>query len=69
MSRILNEGKIARASFCSIEIEGEKCADKVKENSGGDVRGVRIDKSEKPSGLCISCDGEAKHIVYIARSY
>ena len=60
---------MARALFCSINIEGKKCADRIKEKSGGEVRGVRTDKNELPTGSCIACNGEAKHIVYIARSY
>src|SRR3989338_1193507 len=60
------------APFCSMEHEGEKCADKLKaETQGGDVLGVKFENAEAPKKgqKCIICGKEAKHIVYIAKSY
>ena len=60
------------APFCSMEHEGGKCADKLKaETNGGDVLGVKFENPETPKKgqKCIICGKEAKHIVYIAKSY
>lgn len=61
----LRERRIARMNWCgSIE-----CAEKLKEVVGGEVRGERYDVAEKPLGPCAVCRGEAKSVVYVARSY
>ncbi len=61
-----------KAPFCSVEEDGEKCADKLKaETEGGYVCGTLYPKKEKPrSGQkCIVCNKKANHTVYIAKSY
>ena len=59
-----------RVPFCSVEKDGEKCADKLKELTDGvNVCGTLYPKEEKASGNCIMCDKKAKHIVYTAKSY
>ncbi len=60
---------IARANFCSAENDGVTCAEVIEKESGGKVRGTRIDVDEKPSGKCIVCGKPAKEIVYIAKEY
>ncbi|MCX6772938.1 MAG: His/Gly/Thr/Pro-type tRNA ligase C-terminal domain-containing protein [Candidatus Micrarchaeota archaeon] len=65
----LEKGKLVATPFCSMEMDGEKCAESVKEKTGGNVRGTRFDKSEKPHGNCIVCGKTATAIVYIARQY
>lgn len=64
-------GKIVRCGFCSIEMDGEKCADKIKDACGAEVRGTNEEKSEKVGkGVkCIVCGKDAKHVVYVARDY
>lgn len=70
VKKILKNKGIARANWCSIEIDGELCADKLQEDtSGGKVRGILSDKTEKAQGNCIICKKPAKAIVYIAKSY
>jgi prolyl-tRNA synthetase len=54
-----------RANWCG----DEDCADKVKEETGADIRGSRYDIDEKPDGKCIVCGEEAKEVVYIAPAY
>lgn len=59
-----------KAPFCSIDSDGEKCADILKEKTnGGKVSGVKFINPEKPEGKCIICSKKAKHVVYIAKSY
>jgi prolyl-tRNA synthetase len=65
----LDKGKIARIPFCTTEMEGKSCADVIKERTGGETRGTRIDLDEKPTGVCTICGKPATEIVYIARSY
>jgi len=58
--------KIARVNWC----ESEECADKIKEEAGGgEIRGHRYDKQEKPDKPCLICQKPAKRIVYVARAY
>jgi prolyl-tRNA synthetase len=65
----LDKGKIARTPFCTTEMEGKPCAEEIKERTGGETRGIRIDIDEKPTGVCTVCGKPATEIVYIARSY
>ena len=65
----LDKGKIARTPFCTTEMEGQPCADEIKERTGGEVRGTRIDTDEQPAGVCPVCGKMATAVVYIARSY
>jgi len=68
-AKALNSGGIARCNFCSIENEGEKCAETVEKELGARVRGTRVDRKETPTGNCISCGKKAGAVVYIAREY
>jgi prolyl-tRNA synthetase len=59
-----------RVPFCSVDKDGEACADKLKEQTDGvNVCGTLYPKEEKASGNCIVCNKKAKHIVYTAKSY
>ena len=63
--KILDERRIARVEWC-----GETgCADNIKENVGGEIRGERYDVAERPQGTCVACGKPAKTVVYIARAY
>ena len=68
----IENGKVARAGFCSVDKEGEKCAVKIeKEFARTKVRGTKLEK-EKPSGKtskCVICGKKAKEVVYIAQEY
>ncbi len=61
--------KIARAPFCTTEMEGLACAEEIKAQTGGEILGTRIDVDEKPEGVCVVCGRPAQVVVYIARSY
>jgi prolyl-tRNA synthetase len=65
----LDKGKVARIPFCTTEMEGLACAEEIKDRTGGEVRGTRIDVEEKPEGVCTVCGKVATEIVYVARSY
>jgi len=65
----LEDGKIARVNFCSMEMDGEPCADEIKDKLGGEVRGTRLDRKEKPWGPCIVCGRPATAVTYIGRAY
>lgn len=66
----IREGAIAKCNFCSVEKDGEKCADIIKsETDGAEVRGTSFEEKEKPQGKCVVCGKKANHLVYIAKSY
>ena len=68
MKKAIEEGLIARCNFCSVEMDGAKCAEVVEKEVGASVRGTKLEK-EKPSGNCVICGRPAKHVVYVARQY
>jgi prolyl-tRNA synthetase len=65
----MDNGKVARVPFCSIDMDGYPCAEEIEKNTRGEIRGTRVDIDEKPEGLCVACGKVAKEVVYIARSY
>ena len=65
----LDESKIARAPFCTTQLEGQACGDEIKDKTGGEIRGTRIDVEEHTDGVCVVCGKPATEVVYIARSY
>lgn len=69
LKEIIEQGKIARCNFCSIEKSGEGCAGIIEKEVLSSVRGARIDKIEKPTGNCVICNKKANSVVYIAKSY
>jgi prolyl-tRNA synthetase len=59
-----------KRGFCRVNWCGdEACAEKIKDETGADVRGTREDVKEKPDGGCIVCGTKAKEVVYIAPAY
>src|SRR3989344_7593780 len=66
---IMTKRGMVRAPFCSIDFDGQKCADKLQNELSVKVRGTLFNKYEKASGKCIVCGRPAKHIVYVAKSY
>ncbi len=59
-----------RVPFCSDNLDGQECADAIKERFSVDVRGSLYINEEKPRGeKCISCQKEAKIYLYVARQY
>ena len=68
MKKAIESGKIARCGFCSVDMDGAKCADVVEKEVGASVRGTKLEK-EKSSGNCAICGKKAKEVVYIAKQY
>ena len=71
IKRVLNEGKIAKFNFCSLDKEGESCAAYIEKELLADVRGCLGNKIEKPFNdkKCPFCGKLAKFVVYSGRSY
>jgi prolyl-tRNA synthetase len=67
--KAIENGKIVSCGFCSIELDGAKCAEKVEKELGAFVRGKRVDKETTKFEKCLICGKPAKETVYIARSY
>ncbi|MHA2042491.1 MAG: proline--tRNA ligase [Candidatus Thorarchaeota archaeon] len=65
----MDKGKIARIPFCTTEMEGLSCDEEIKDKTGGEIRGTRIDVDEKAEGVCPVCGKVAQDVVYVARSY
>jgi len=79
LQTIINEGKVAIVPYCSIDFDGEECADKLKtDTGGGDVRGKVIEKNNeiftqkdfpKENETCLACGKKATLYVYIGKQY
>lgn len=63
----LKEGGFVRVPFCM----SEKCNDKLKADTGAEVRGTLFGKEDAPEkgAVCAVCGGQAKAVAYVARSY
>jgi prolyl-tRNA synthetase len=69
VKKAINNSKIARVNWCSLEEKGIKCAEIIEKSTGAEVRGILADKNEKPNGKCIVCSKIAEAVVYIGKSY
>jgi prolyl-tRNA synthetase len=69
VKKVVEEGKIARVSFCSTEKDGVSCAEIIEKEINADVRGTLANKNEKVFSKCPFCNREASKVVYIGRSY
>ncbi len=65
----IEQGKIVCCGFCSIDKDGEPCAEIVEKEIGAFVRGKRVDEEKHEFASCIVCGESAKCTVYIAKSY
>lgn len=68
VKEIVESGRIARAGFCSVDEEGEDCAEAMEKGFGGRVRGTRVDL-EETADKCVVCGKSAKEVVYIGKQY
>ena len=70
VKKIVEEGKIARANWCSIDKDGKRCAEILtSETKGAKVRGTIHHKNEEPNEKCIVCGEKANEVVYIGKEY
>ena len=58
-----------KTDYCTLELEGAKCAETVEKTLGARVRGKRMDAEEKPTGNCPFCNKKASIKAYMARQY
>ena len=65
LRRLMEERRIVRVNWCG----SDECAERMKEEVAGEVRGMRWDVEETPTGPCIACGGEATYVVYVSRAY
>ena len=65
----IKNGKIVCCGFCSIDHDGERCAEVVEKEIGGEVRGKRVDEEKHEFATCLICGEPATCTVYIAKSY
>jgi len=63
------KGGFVKVNFCTRDMNGESCADKIKEKFKAEVRGTIHGKNEKASGKCPVCNKKATVVMYIARAY
>ncbi len=71
LGKILSsKGGFVSVPFCSRDMDGEACAEKVKEETDAEVRGTVYDREEAaPGSACIACGREATCTVMVARAY
>lgn len=69
IKKALDNKKIARFSFCSVDEEGAPCAAFIEKGLQARVMGTRADKKERTEGKCIICGKPAKEVVYAGKSY
>ena len=65
----IRNGKIVACGFCSIDMDGYRCAEVVEKEINGFVRGKRVDEEKHEFATCIICGKPAGCTVYIAKSY
>jgi prolyl-tRNA synthetase len=67
---IVGQG-IARANFCGVDEQSASCAEVIEKETGGKIRGTRIDVEESfvGEGKCVVCRKKATKVVYIAKDY
>ncbi|MCX6749341.1 MAG: proline--tRNA ligase [Candidatus Pacearchaeota archaeon] len=69
IKKAVDNSKIAKVNWCSLEEAGIKCAESVEKSTGAEIRGTLANKNEKPLGKCIICGKKANEVVYIGKSY
>ncbi len=67
--KAVDKGKIACVGFCSIGMDGYKCAEKVEKGIEAFIRGKKVGEEKHKFGKCVVCGKPAKEAVYVARSY
>jgi prolyl-tRNA synthetase len=63
------EKKIFKVPFCSIELNGAKCAEVIENEVGLKVRGELLGETQPINEKCIVCGKPANYYVYLAEAY
>jgi prolyl-tRNA synthetase len=64
--------KMVKIPFCSIDLDGEDCAEEIKDRlAGAEVRGIDVQEQHTPSEneKCFICEKPAKCYVYVGKQY
>ncbi len=69
INNTLENGKIAKFNFCSLDIDGESCAEKLEKDINGEIRGCLGNIKERSIGNCPFCGKKSNVVVYAGRSY
>ncbi|UCE14137.1 MAG: proline--tRNA ligase [Candidatus Heimdallarchaeota archaeon] len=68
----LEDRKMVRIPWCSIDLNGENCAEEIKDQlAGAEVRGIDVQETETPAedATCFICGEPAKCFVYVGKQY
>ncbi len=65
----VKKGGFVKINFCTDQMGGLGCAEKLKETLHVHVRGTRADVQEKPSGNCLVCGKKSNAVVYVGKQY
>jgi prolyl-tRNA synthetase len=68
----LENKKMVKIPWCSIDLDGEDCADELKDRfAGAQVRGIDVRETETPSktAKCFICGKTSKYFVYVGKQY
>jgi len=65
----IENGKIVVCGLCSIDKDGEQCAEVIEKEVGAFVRGKRVDEEKHDFATCLVCNKPASCTVYLAKSY
>ena len=72
LNKILDKNSgFVRIAFCTDQMQGAACADKIKDVTHANIRGSLFNSKEKPDAkdLCVSCGKKASIYLYAARQY
>ncbi len=69
IKKALENKKIARFNFCSVENEGIGCAEFVEKELQARIMGTRADKKEAGKEKCVICGKKGNEVVYAGKSY
>ncbi|PWI47877.1 proline--tRNA ligase [Candidatus Heimdallarchaeota archaeon B3_Heim] len=64
--------KMVKIPWCSIDLDGENCAEEIKDQlAGAEVRGIDVQETKIPSKdeKCFICGNQAKCFVYVGKQY
>ncbi len=62
---LMEQKKLVRINWCG----DVNCAERLKDQASGEIRGTLWDRVEEPTGPCIVCGDSAKSVAYVSRTY
>jgi len=65
LKKYMEEKKLVRINWCG----DQQCAENLKEQVSGEIRGTRWPEKETPAGPCILCSVKAILVAYVCRTY